>query len=126
MGKVRSVEYDGGIKTRYIQESDGKLTINNEQNVNPLLKRNKELYNHDNGYLSKAKEMKRVASVPPLVLQIWAKEYNGSNNWFALPKDIQRKIMRTKLNSTSLDILEQQKVIYNGTINIFTIKIIYS
>ena len=43
MGKVRSVEYDGGIKTRYIQESDGKLTINNEQNVNPWLKRNKEL-----------------------------------------------------------------------------------
>ena len=27
MGKVRSVEYDGGIKTKYIQESDGKLTI---------------------------------------------------------------------------------------------------
>ena len=44
--------------------------------------------------------MKRVASVPPLVLQIWAHEYNGSRNWFALPKDIQRKIMRTKLNSS--------------------------
>ena len=43
MGKVRSVEYDGGIKTKYIQESDGKLTINNQQDVNPLLKRNKEL-----------------------------------------------------------------------------------
>jgi len=99
MGKVRSVEYDAGIKTKYIKESDGKLTINNSQDVNPLLKRNKELYNHDSGYLSKAKEMKRVASVPPLVLQIWAKEYNGSNNWFQLPKDIQRKIMRTKLNS---------------------------
>ena len=38
MGKVRSVEYDGGIKTKYIQESDGKLTINNQQDVNPLLK----------------------------------------------------------------------------------------
>ena len=42
MGKVRSVEYDGGIKTKYIQESDGKLTINNQQDVNPLMKRNKE------------------------------------------------------------------------------------
>ena len=91
--------YDGGIKTKYIQESDGKLTINNSQDVNPLLKRNKELCNHDSGWLSSAKEMKRVASVPPLVLQIWAKEYNGSNNWFALPKEIQRKIMRMKLNS---------------------------
>ena len=100
MGKVRSVEHNAGITTRYIQESDGKLTINNQQNVNPLLKRNKELYNHDDGYLSKEREMKRVASVPPLVLQIWAHEYNGSRNWFALPKDIQRKIMRTKLNSS--------------------------
>ena len=100
MGKVRSVEHNAGITTRYIQESDGKLTINNQQNVNPLLKRNKELYNHDNGYLSKEKEMKRVASIPPLVLQVWAHEYNGSRNWFALPKEIQRKIMRTKLNSS--------------------------
>ena len=100
MGKVRSVEHNAGITTRYIQESDGKLTINNQQNVNPLLKRNKELYNHDDGYLSKEREMKRVASVPPLVLQIWAHEYNGSRNWFALPKEIQRKIMRTKLNSS--------------------------
>ena len=100
MGKVRSVEYDGGIKTKYIQESDGKLTINNSQDVNPLLKRNKELRNHDSGWLSSQKEMKRVASVPPLVLQIWAKEYNGSNNWFGLPKEIQRKIMKTKLNSS--------------------------
>ena len=100
MGKVRSVEHNAGITTRYIQESDGKLTINNQQNVNPLLKRNKELYNHDDGYLSKEREMKRVASVPPLVLQIWAHEYNGSRNWFALPKEIQRKIMRIKLNSS--------------------------
>ena len=100
MGKVRSVEYDAGIKTKYIQESDGKLTINNQQDVNPLLKRNKELYNHDKGWVSSAKEMKRVASVSPLVLQIWANEYNGSRNWFSLPKEIQRKIMRTKLNSS--------------------------
>jgi len=44
--------------------------------------------------------MKRVASVPPLVLQLWAKEYNGNNNWFGLPIEIQRQIMRTKLNSS--------------------------
>ena len=100
MGKVRSVEYDNGIVTKYIKESDGKLTINNQQNVNPLLKRNKELYNQDDGFLSKEREMKRVASIPPLVLQVWAHEYNGSRNWFALPKEIQRKIMRTKLNSS--------------------------
>ena len=100
MARVRSIEYDSGIKTKYIQESNGALTINNSQDVTPLLKRNKELYNHDKGYLSGAKEMKRVASIPPLILAIWTKEYNGTNNWFQLPKDIQRKIMRTKLNSS--------------------------
>ena len=96
MGKVRSVEYDNGIVTKYIKESDGKLTINNQQDVNPLMKRNKALYNHDSGWLSSQKEMKRVASVPPLVLQVWAHENNGSINWFALQKETQRKIMRMK------------------------------
>jgi hypothetical protein len=100
MGKVRSIEHEEGVTTRYIQESDGKLTINKQQNVNKLMKRNKELYNHNDGYLSKEREMKRVASVPPLVLQLWAKEYNGNNNWFGLPIEIQRQIMRTKLNSS--------------------------
>ena len=45
MTKVRATEWDAGIKTRYIQESDGKLTINNQQDLNPLMERNKKLYN---------------------------------------------------------------------------------
>jgi len=44
--------------------------------------------------------MKRIASVPPIMLQIWTKEYNGTRNWWALPKETQKKIMRTKLNSS--------------------------
>ena len=49
MTKVRSTEWDAGVKTRYIQESDGKLTINNQQNLNPLLDRNKKLYTQNDG-----------------------------------------------------------------------------
>jgi len=33
-----------------------------------------------------------------LALQIWAKEYNGKSNWFALPKETQNKILKKKLN----------------------------
>ena len=66
--------------------------------------------------------MKRVASIPTIALQVWAKEYNGSNNWFGLPKDcllytsdaadeedsvdlggrriIKKKILQKKLNSS--------------------------
>ena len=99
MTKVRATEWDAGVKTRYIQESDGKLTIHNQQNLSPLLDRNKKLYNQNDGYTA-SRDMRRVASVPPIILQLWTKEYNGSNNWWALPKEIQKKIMRVKLNSS--------------------------
>ena len=98
MTKVRATEWDQGVKTRYIQESDGQLTINNQQNLNPLLDRNKKLYTQNDGYTA-SRDMRRVASVPPIILQLWTKEYNGSNNWWALPKETQKKIMRVKLNS---------------------------
>ena len=99
MTKVRATEWNEGVKTRYIQESDGKLTINNQQNINPLLERNKKLYTANSGY-TPSKDFKRIASVPPIILEIWTKEYNGSRNWFALPKDTQNKILKTKLNSS--------------------------
>ena len=42
--------------------------------------------------------MKRVASVPPIILQLWTKEYNGTNNWWALPKEIQKHINKNNLS----------------------------
>ena len=100
MTKVRATEWNAdATKTRYIQESDGKLTIHNKQNHNPLLERNKKLYTQNDGYTA-SRDMRRIASVPPIMLQIWAKEYNGTRNWWALPKETQKKIMRTKLNSS--------------------------
>ncbi len=99
MGKVRATEWNAdATKTKYIKESDGKLTINNQQDLNPLMKKNKRLYTLNDGYTA-SRDMRRVASVPPIILQIWSKEYNGTNNWWGLPKEIQKKIMRTKLNS---------------------------
>ena len=99
MTKVRATEGNAdATKTRYIQEADGKLTVHNQQNLNPLMERNKKLYTQNDGYTA-SRDMRRVASVPPIMLQIWTKEYNGTRNWWALPKEIQKKIMRTKLNS---------------------------
>ena len=99
MTKVRAAEWNADpTKTRYIQESDGKLTIHNQQNLNPLMERNKKLYTQNDGYTA-SRDMRRVASVPPIILQLLTKEYNGSNNWWALPKEIQKKIMKVKLNS---------------------------
>jgi len=100
MTKVRATEWNAdATKTRYIQESDGKLTVHNQQNLNPLMERNKKLYTQNDGYTA-SRDMRRIASVPPIMLQIWAKEYNGTRNWWALPKETQKKIMRIKLNSS--------------------------
>jgi hypothetical protein len=95
MSILRDKEKDG---TSYYIESDGKITIKNTQDVDPILKKNKRLYNLNDGY-SHSKELKRVASIPTLVLSVWAKEYNGTNNWFAIPATERKKILKLKLNS---------------------------
>ena len=126
MAKVRATEWNADAsKTKYIQESDGKLTINNQQNLNPLLERNKKLYTQNDGYTA-SRDMRRIASVPPIILQIWTKEYNGTRNWWALPKETQKKIMRTKLNSSDFRYFKTSEEDYNGNINIYRIKSINS
>ena len=61
-----------------------------------------------------------------LALQIWAKEYNGKNNWFALPKETQNKILKKSYMATNINILKPHQEIYNGTINLRRIKNIHS
>ena len=95
MSILRGKDADG---TKYFVDPDGKLTIKSTQDVNPILQKNKRLYTMNDGF-SKSKDLKRVASIPSLVLQIWAKEYNGSNNWFAIPLAERRRILKLKLNS---------------------------
>ena len=89
-----------GLKkeTFSLDEMEKKIVVNEEVNIDSHLKHNKILLNQDDGY-SKSRDLKRVASIPTLALSVWAKEYNGDNNWFALPKEVQNKILKTKLNS---------------------------
>jgi hypothetical protein len=89
-----------GLKkeTFSLDEMENKIVVNEEVNIDPHLKHNKILLNQDDGY-SKSRDLKRVASIPTLALSVWAKEYNGDGNWFALPKEVQSKILKTKLNS---------------------------
>ena len=89
-----------GLKkeTFSLDEMENKIVVNEEVNIDSHLKHNKILLNQDDGY-SKSRDLKRVASIPTLALSVWAKEYNGDSNWFALPKEVQNKILKTKLNS---------------------------
>jgi hypothetical protein len=95
MSILRDQESDG---TKYFVEADGKITVKRSQDVNPILQKNKRLYNLNDGY-SKTKEIKRVASIPTMVLELWAREYNGTNNWWQIPKSERTKILKLKLNS---------------------------
>jgi len=96
----KDIEIDGLKKTTYIKDDiDGKIVTKEEVNIKPHLEHNKRLFTLNDGY-SKSRDMKRVASIPTIALQVWAKEYNGSNNWFGLPKDVQKNILKKKLNSS--------------------------
>ena len=95
----KDITYNGLQKTTYIKDDmDGKIAIKEEVNVNSHLKHNKKLLTLNDGY-SKSRELKRVASIPTLALSVWANEYNGSKNWFGLPKEVQKNILKKKLNS---------------------------
>ena len=83
----------------HIQVADGKVTVKRSQDVNPILQKNKRLYNLNDGY-SQTKDIKRVASIPTMVLELWAREYNGTNNWWQIPKVERTKILKLKLNSS--------------------------
>lgn len=96
MSILRGKDTDG---TSYYFETDGKLTVKTSQDVSPILNKNKKLYTLNDGY-SPSKDIKRVASIPNIVLTIWAKEYNGTNNWFAIPKLERKRILKLKLNSS--------------------------
>ena len=94
MAKLRV--YNDGVTTETFHDNEDKGIIQQRSvDVKPTLENNKKLYTHNDGY-SPDKGLKRVASVPTIILEIWAKEYNGDmnkGNWFALPKDVQTKIL---------------------------------
>ena len=97
----KSIEKDGLLSDTFIGTDKGVV---HERKIDhkPIIEHNKKLYTQNDGY-SADKGLKRVASIPTLVLEIWAKEYNkdqNNGNWFALPIDVQTKILKEKLNSS--------------------------
>ena len=97
----KSIEKDGLLSDTFIGTDKGVV---HERKIDhkPIIEHNKKIYTQNDGY-SADKGLKRIASIPTLVLEIWAKEYNkdqNNGNWFALPKDVQTKILKEKLNSS--------------------------
>ena len=100
--KTRNSETEGLITDNFIPHEDKGVVHQRFVNHKPILDHNKKLYTQNDGY-SPDKGLKRVASIPTIVLEIWCKEYHkdqNNGNWFALPKETQQKILREKLNSS--------------------------
>tara|TARA_R100001163_G_C4980938_1_gene137113 strand:+ start:155 stop:490 length:336 start_codon:yes stop_codon:yes gene_type:complete len=105
MKKV-SVDNNGVVSTAFYSDEKNKtISVGRSMNHQSVLDHNKKLYNLNDGY-NKKRDLKRVASIPIIVLEVWAKEYNGSSNWFSLPKEVQKSIMKKKLNSNEFQLFK--------------------
>ena len=100
--KKISEETNKNITETYLDNGNDGVVQKRSLDVSSILENNKRLYTQNDGY-SPDKGLKRIASIPTIILEIWAKEYHkdqNKGNWFALPKDVQHKILREKLNSS--------------------------
>ena len=97
-----SEEVNKNITETFLDNGKDGVVQKISLDVKPILENNKRLYNQNDGY-SPDKGLKRIATIPTIILEIWTKEYHkdqNKGNWFDLPKDVQQKILREKLNSS--------------------------
>lgn len=100
--KKISEETNKNITETYLDNGNDGVVQKRSLDVSPILENNKRLYTQNDGY-SPDKGLKRVATIPTIILEIWTKEYHkdqNKGNWFELPKEVQQKILREKLNSS--------------------------
>jgi len=85
------------VQTRWHDdESAGQFTIERVQDVEPILDNNKRLLNDGTNGYSKTKDLKRVASIPLVVIEQWMKK--DGVNFLSLSGPERQKYLRKKLN----------------------------
>ena len=95
-------ETDKHITETYLDNDKDGIIQKRSLNIEPIIENNKKLFNQNDGY-SPDKGLKRIASIPVVILEIWCKEYHkdqNKGNWFELPQETQKKILKEKLNSS--------------------------
>ncbi len=86
-------ENEGGGIVSKTTVKDRLVVEERIQDVEPVLERNKALLTHDDGY-SPSRDMKRIATVPNIVIEQWLKE--GVN---VFDPNCEAEVMR-RLNSS--------------------------
>ena len=97
-----SEETDKHITETFFDNDKDGIIQKRSLDIGSILETNKKLYTQNDGY-SPDKGLKRIASIPTIILEVWCKEYNkdqNKGNWFELPQEIQKKILKEKLNSS--------------------------
>lgn len=83
------------IKTTAVDNRDGTISFNREQDVEGILQQNKEERNHYTQ--DKGSAIRKVASIPNIVIEQWLREGINIMNMGRCP-DTRRKVLQ-KLNS---------------------------
>ena len=83
-----------GVRHLIEDEEHGKFRIVSLQNAAPILEQNKAMATHNDGY-SPSRDLRRVASIPLIVILKWLNE----EGWWALDPASEAKL-KAKLNSS--------------------------
>lgn len=80
-----------GVEQYYIPTPDGKgFTLETIQDVEPILEHNKRLQNGGFTGYTPSRDMKHVATIPPIIELRWKREYgidiNDRNHWPAVKR----------------------------------------
>lgn len=93
MSKVLPFINDPGIERKWIDNDDGTFTVTEQQDLTPLIERNKQIQNSHDGY-TKSREMQFVGTIPETIhAQYLAKGINLYDPAF-------EKELRAYLNSS--------------------------
>jgi hypothetical protein len=89
MSRTRLMTSSVGIDWTMIDEGGPGLKFHASADVAPILERNKAMATHNDGY-SPTREMRRVASIPLIILQKWKEE--GWDPFNTSDPDVQKKL----------------------------------
>jgi hypothetical protein len=106
---MRDIDAQTGIIETFHKDSlTGKIHIHKEQDVNPFLESNKlELNNQSSGFKG---DMHKMASIPPIVLEMWREDMKKKGYANANPLALEnRKYLLAKLNSPDWNFLRTKQ-----------------
>lgn len=91
----RLLDSSGGIISEFhYDHSSDVTTVNQVQDVEPIVERNKILRSEGKGY-SPSRELRRVASIPLVVIEQWMRE--DGVNLMTMPRAEKQIYLRRKL-----------------------------